>query len=656
MNSENSQRLGFDLNALDVLLDSFTKAASDPSTDRNEFYGAINQKVVACTESEASAIFLKNKEGQVRIVNQSGWSELDATTNNELKGVIKQVFSQPVDAKSIRGGLPGSKSKVLSRTCAFVANCVPQNGMHFVYLLVRAKQDHELAGQVFGDLANEIAGQIEAFENLRAAEQKPQSVLELTHIAQLVQNLGKSHSLSEMAFHLVNDLAKITRADRVTFVGTSGKIQAVSGVSRVSFRTSVARVLSKVARLAMASGGSLEWSDGEINVDGNRSPRGLSQLVAELPSIVGFAIPVDSSGHRCGVLLVEYFTGESASALERRELVNETIRFAAPVIGRAVQVYSIPAIGGLDVLFNRFLVKPIRVACTLMISIGLIVMCLYLLFGIQRPFEIYGEGVLQTAEERHVFAQIDGEVDEILVREGSYVEQDERLLIISSESLAKELITIEGEIEEVKQEKRNLMLSDIRPSAEDVPQDDETKTASDIERLKIRLETLNSRLAFFENKKSQLEVNSPISGQVTTPNLRQRLTDRPIDRGDLMMTVSNTNGEWEIEMQVPDNRMEFVKTAQAEHGEQSLEVIFRLASNSEKTYVGKLSRLDYRSDQRSEEEQTMVLAYVSIDELELGDSLRLGTRVYGKISCGKRHNFFLLTYEAKHKIREWFFH
>ena len=122
------------------------------------------------------------------------------------------------------------------------------------------------------------------------------------------------------------------------------------------------------------------------------------------------------------------------------------------------------------------------------------------------------------------------------------------------------------------------------------------------------------------------------------------------------MTVSDTNGEWEIELQVPDNRIEFVKTAQAENVQQPLEVIFRLASDSEKTFVGKLSRLDYRSDERAEAEQTMVLAYVTIDESELGESLRLGTRVYGKISCGKRNNYFLLTYEAKHKIQEWLFH
>ncbi|MFK7767214.1 MAG: efflux RND transporter periplasmic adaptor subunit [Mariniblastus sp.] len=648
MTSE-SQQLGFDLNALDLVLDSFSRSASDPSTERNKFYSDINSKIIACTESQASAVLLKNKEGQVRVIHQVGWKELAASTNGELKTVIKRVFDS-IDSKS------KSNAHSLSDIRAFTAVCTPQNGLKFVYVLVRDKQDSELAGQVFSDLTLEIASQIEAFENLRAADQKPRSVLGLTHIAQLIQNLGKSSSLSEMSYHLVNDLAKITKADRVTYVSPAGKINAVSGVSRVSFRTSVARVLSKIARLSIASGGSFEWSDGEVNVDGDRKPRGLNQLIDELPSVSGFAIPVNSEERACGVLLIEHFTNEDTSDLERRELVNEAINFASPVVGRTVQVYSIPAIGSLDVLFNRFLVKPVRVLLTSALLLGGLVLAGYLLFGFERSFEIYGEGVLQTEKERHVFAQIEGEIDNLLVEEGSFVKEGQRLLAISSESLEKELISIEGEIAEAKQEMQNLKLADFQTSDE---QTDETKTASDIERLKIRLETLNERLAFFEGKKSQLEILAPITGQVTTPKLRQRLTARPIDRGDLMMTLSDTNGEWEIKLEIPDNRIEFVKAAQAEaeknNDGEPLNVVFRLASDSETTFTGQLSRIDYRSDRRSPDEQSYVLAYVTIDEKDLGDSLRLGTRVYAKIGCGKRNNFFLLTYEAKNKIREWMF-
>ena len=645
MKPDSGQKLGFDLNALDLVLDSFSKAVADPASERAALYALINNKVVACTESQASAILVKNKEGQIRVAHQFGWNELAPATEKELRIHLQQVFD----------GAQATGAKQLSQAGTFTGLCAPQNGLKFLFVLVRTHADSQLAGQVFSDLANEIASQIEVFENQRTADQKPKSILELTQLAQLVQHLGKSSSLDQMSFHLVNDLAKITKADRVTYVAATGKIRAVSGVSRVSFRTSVARVLSKIARMAVSSGGAIEWSEGEVVVDGKRPPRGLAQLVDELPSLAGFVIPVVSAGRPCGVLLLEYFSNENQMALERRELVNEAINFAAPVMGRTVQVYSIPAIGGLDLIFNRFLSRPVRALGVSLVLIAAVIGSLYLLFGVERPFEIYGEGTLQTSEIRHVFAQIEGEIDQILVEEGSVVKENQRLVIISSENLEKELITIEGEIEEAKQEMSNLRLADFEDQVNNQTSPDDTKTASDIERLKIRQATLESRLEFFEGQKSDLVVQSPIAGQITTSNLRQRLTGRPIDRGDLLMTVSDTGGAWELELEVPDNRIEFVKRAQAEKGDQPLEVVFRLASDSQKTYQGKLNRLDYRSDHRADSEKSIVRAYIDIDESELGDSLRLGTRVYGKINCGHRSNFFLLTYEARNKIREWLF-
>jgi hypothetical protein len=35
--------------------------------------------------------------------------------------------------------------------------------------------------------------------------------------------------------------------------------------------------------------------------------------------------------------------------------------------------------------------------------------------------------------------------------------------------------------------------------------------------------------------------------------------------------------------------------------------------------------------------------------------LRLGSRVVAKIDCGPKTNWFLLTYELKNKLNEWFF-
>lgn len=662
MTRETKQKLAFDLNTLDVLLDSIAQSAADPRVDRAALYASINNKLIASTQSLASAIFVQNKTGQVRVAHQSGLKELPQPLLNAIKPAVSDIST--------------SRKSPIVRTIGhsrlYAGLSTPRNGLVFTYILIRDDQDNELAIQVFSDLVSEIAEQIRAFENLRVADQSNTSAAELTNIAQLVQNLGKARTLKEMSFHLVNDLAKITHADRVSYLSRDGKIQAVSGASRISFRTAVARTLTKIARLAKSTGASVEWNEGEVIVDGSRTPRGLRSLIEELPSTAGFAIPLTARGESAGLLLIEFFEPETAQQadpddtstavakpaqlarpeLERRELVNQAVQFAMPVIGRAVQVFSIPAIGSLDLLFNRLLVRPVRSIIAFGLLVSSLLLAVYFLFGVTRPFEIFGEGLLQTVETQHIFAQIEGEVEELLVEEGATVEQGTRLAAVHSESLEKELILVEGEIAEANQELRNLELADFADPTAETPS--ATKNASDIERLKIRLTTLNKRLAFFDDQKKRLEVIAPISGVVTTPNLRQRLTERPIDRGDLLMTVANTDGQWEFELMIPDNRVEFVKAAQAGQ-QQPLEVIFRLASDSKRTYRGTLRELDYRSESNESEELATVRAIVDVDEAELGDSLRLGTRVYGKISCGQRSNYFLLTYEIENKIRQWLF-
>jgi multidrug efflux pump subunit AcrA (membrane-fusion protein) len=643
--SKDTTRRAIDLNALDHLLDSLAKTAGNSSTNRSDFYASINKNIVACTESKASAILVSNQDGRkVRLVHKVGWEELASNDVTAFQKCIQSVLTGEVNSVSV--SLPSSR--------AFIGKCKTQKGMQFVYALLRNLQDNELESQVFTDLANEIASQIKVFEDQLASGEKPKSILNLTHIAQLVQNLGKSKNTTQMAFHLVNDLARITQSDRVSFVDKWGKVQAVNGASRVSLRTSSARRLSSIARLTLASGNSIEWTGEEVQIDGPRSTRGLKQLVLDLGTAEGFVIPVESDSSACGVLVVEYFDSGEQTAMERRALVSEVVNFASPVVERSMRVSSIPGIGILDTVFNRLLSRPVRLMAFLAALGAGIALLGFCLFGIQRPFEIYGEGVLQTATRQHVFAGVDGEIEELLVREGGQVEHGERLAVVGSESLEKELISIEGEIAEAKQEMRNLKLSDFRQDEE--TQDDATKRASDIERLKLRLKTLDARMEFFENQKSQLEIEAPIGGQVITPNLQQRLASRPVNRGDLLMTIANTSGEWEIELQVPDNRVGFIKQAQTDNDGEPLEVIFRLASDSEKTFSGTLNRLDYRSDLRSLDEESVVLAYVDISESDLGGSLRLGSRVYGKVVCGQRNNFFLLTYEARNKIREWFFH
>ena len=638
--------LAVDLNALDLVLDAFATSLLNPKADRAVVYGDINQQLVACTGAIASLIVAQNREGQVRVLGQAGWDALPNSTSGPLKGLIKQLFAteSPVGLHELK------------QHSVFVGKSRPLAGLELLYLLVRSDDSSSLSNQVFCDLANEIATQVESFEILRRGDHRPKSVEQLTQITHLVQNLGKSNGLEELAYHFVNDVAKITRSSRVTLLTTAGKLLAISGVAGGERRTGLSRSLSTIARQAIASRGSVEWANGELLVDGPRSPRGLKVAIENLGTPIGFAVPLKSEDRVNGVVLLEYLEDDAqAASVERRELINETLKFATPVFSRAISVNSIPAIGFANFLFNRILVRPVSSIVKLTVVGVMLMVALFVLFGVQRPFEISAQGVLQVSESHNIFAPVQGEVDQVLVGEGNNVSADQIVAILKSADIDEEFVEVEGELAEAQQQLRNLILGDDNEGSIDELEAIRARNAAEAARLKIRIETLQQRQEFLTLKQKRMTLHAPIAGQVTTPDLEQRLIARPLNRGDVMMTISNTEGPWELELLVPDNCVQYITQWQQQNQDKPVIVKFRLVSASEQMFKGELREFDFRAELNADQSASFAKAIVDLDETELKEVLRLGSRVYGKFECGEKSNFFLLTYELRNKLREWFF-
>ena len=643
MGSEVKTSSDFDLQTLDVLLDAVAEHATRAGVKRKDFYQVTSQRMLAGTDSVASTIWVCNEKDQLRMAGQSGWDSLEGNRKEKLQALIRDQLAA-TGKKTAMCKLPFG--------VAYCGGCKPGNGFRFLFLLLRNAGDPPLLGQVFQDLVAEVVGQIEAFENARTAEQPDHSAHDLTQLAQLIQNAGKSSSFKQLAFHLVNDLAKITKADRVTYLDNSGGIQAISGTASVSYRTAIVRTLASLGRSVLVSRHPVDWQNEQINFDGKRSPRNVKKFIAETETPRGYVVPFENEGRLFGAVILEYFN-DSEHSVEQRQLINEVIEFASPVVARSSQFHAIPAIGLQNFFFNRLLSSSVRLMSGVVAAILILGLVCYGLFVVHQPFEIYGEGVLEPISKQHVFAQTDGEVKVLFVEENATVEAGQKLLEIESRNLEKEFIEVEGEIAEVQQQLRNFALTEIDKDIEDVIAE-ETRRASEVERLKIRLDALKERLSFFEDRQSKQQVVAPLAGVITTSGLRRRLVDRPINRGDLLMSVAQTNGQWQVEMKIPDNRVEFIEAAMKESSD-PLVVQFRLKSDSSLTREGGLEKLDYRSFQRENVDESRVSATVSIDEQKWGASLRLGARVLGKIECGQRSNFYLLTYEMRNRINEWLF-
>ena len=117
----------------------------------------------------------------------------------------------------------------------------------------------------------------------------------------------------------------------------------------------------------------------------------------------------------------------------------------------------------------------------------------------------------------------------------------------------------------------------------------------------------------------RLDRAQPDPGEVITWNIRETLAARPIQRGQLLVTVADLDGPWVLELLLPDARVGHLFTAQ-ERLRPDLEVSFILATDPNKQLTGRIKQVA-KSTKLDEQHGQSVLVTVSFSEKEV-DYLR----------------------------------
>ena len=178
------------------------------------------------------------------------------------------------------------------------------------------------------------------------------------------------------------------------------------------------------------------------------------------------------------------------------------------------------------------------------------------------------------------------------------------------------------------------MLSD---SAQNKPKhggDDSNRIRAELaEQQKLEI-SYNEQLKLLEKKREQLAVTSPIDGQVNTWKVGERLLLRPVKQGQVLMSVADPNGSWELEIHMPEDRIGHVASARLE-SRPDLPVRFRLSTSPGDEHEGTVEDVHAHAEVRPEEGNT-VLVRVAFDKDQLRPTdMNPGATVNAKINCGR---------------------
>ena len=260
-------------------------------------------------------------------------------------------------------------------------------------------------------------------------------------------------------------------------------------------------------------------------------------------------------------------------------------------------------------------------------------------------FTLTGDGTLQPVLRRDVFAAVEGQVDQVLVKHGQKVKAGDVLLVLRNPDLDVAISETTGKY---NQARKGLVAAQRKVSAKSTGQleDDAEKECAQSEVIQYlqQVESLGNQLLLLMAKKDKLQIASPIDGEITTWDPEKELLTRPVKPGEVLLSVADPSGDWQLELHMPEDRMGHITKAQHEFGD-DLKVTYHLATEPGSDYEGRVEQIHESAEVRGEEGNT-VLVKVSIDKQKHADLLRPGANVKARVYCGGSSVGYWLFHDA----------
>jgi multidrug efflux pump subunit AcrA (membrane-fusion protein) len=459
----------------------------------------------------------------------------------------------------------------------------------------------------------------------------------------------------QTAYTIANEGRRLIGCDRVSVAISRGGrcyIEAVSGQDTFDKRSNVTVLLGKLAT-AVAKTGEDVWYSGDTSDMAPQVEQALDAYVDEANTKAMAILPLVQPG------------SEDPVAIEQ-EQAEDIYRKPPPVLGAIIveqMVDSRPPEGFLQ----RVQVVRGHSATALANALefeGLFLMPLWRLLGkstslfrgrtlpktllvtalvlgavaaacfVKTDFTLEAEGRLRPKLRQNVYAQLDGDVQEVLIEHNSEVTQGQPLVVQRSLDLDKQWEEVNGQLLQTEADIESTS-RELIDSAE-LSEADKNQKVAHVAQLQQRAISLREQRRLLSIKKDMLEVRSPINGRIVSWKVKEHLQGLPVRRGELLMEVADPTGDWELELTMQESRMGHIAKAWKDT-DGDLQVEFILATHPGDKLAGRVQEI-HRSAEVRQEQGNTVLLQVAFDQQtlrEIVDDPKIGAGVTAKVYCGR---------------------
>lgn len=627
---------------IEVLIEEASSLAATPMSGR-EFHIELLRRLMQATGAVVVASWSSDRQGDWQLDYQAGQSagvtgvaaEIGARTDS-IVGIVRQGLPQILPPSATARDGERNPIALTRLVQPIVVDSDPLAALEVYAHPDIAPTELRNLQRVVASFA-EVVADFHRRRLLREFRGREHTWGELDQFAWLAH---RSLDFQTTAFTIANEAVRAVGCDRVTVLTRSGnrcRVVAVSGVDTVQRRAAPIRAVEALATAVARSREPLWYA-----TDSESLPPHLEQCLQQhldashvrAAAIVPlqFHEPDGKTAAACSaVLVLERFEGQVWNDQQRRRVLA-VCRHSASALQNAQTLSSLPlrflseAIRKLSAAFRLNNLPKTAFAAAVLAGLTAA------LILVPADFNISARGELQPATLRHIFAPADGVVEQVHVAHGQTVTANDPLVKLRRADLELELSRILGELQTTQRRfdaVRSARLSfSIRETSNAADFDELT---AEEERLKTMLVSLEQQRDLWLREQQELVIDSPIAGEVLTWNLADLLANRPVHRGQRLMTVADSRGEWRLQLQVADHDVEHIRAAQRSA---EVPVKFMMASHSGQSFEGVLEKVGIATE-TGDDRRPFVRLVVKFDPTQI-PGLHPGATVFAQVHCGRR--------------------
>ena len=462
-------------------------------------------------------------------------------------------------------------------------------------------------------------------------------------------NAHSSLDVQRSSKQIANDVRWLCGCERATLLSinatkTAAKVLAVSSIATVDRNSDFTKRLQQMTSMAVKSGLMLTTDP----IAGQNQNTKLKSLVEQWTQTSGFdflfGIPLIDriDGKTSGFLVLE--ADHKIDRASFAAALRQVQPHVAIAISNAKRFDSIPFRRGLAAIKHVVGFSSLLKFAILIAAIAAVIAAMVY---VERPFSVRANGELLPRIEQTVSAKIEGNMATVDVEHGQRVIAGQRLATIDSPDLISEIESVDGEFAKTQQliDSKKILMGQYGHAGDPSLIG---RLAAEISDLEFQLELLQNRQTFLMDKRRQLEIVAPRSGQVITWRPQANLLGKPVRWGDPLFDIADLDGDWEVVLQLPEQRIGYVwdRINTGDVGsdptsgelERELSVEFFLQSNPSRRYPSSVIEIA-RSVKLDPELGALTTIRCRVPE-EL-KNCRHGASVVADIDCGNRSLAFV---------------